>query len=278
MHYTVVSSNQTVLAMVGNDMLSLSIPSADARIGIGRLKWGHAEELGTPAYWCSQAWMWGLEQPDHYRLGKTLEEEVLACLLGGYGIPAEVGLAAYERLRGAIAEDPDALCDPVRTVDLLSAPLDVGARQVRYRFARQKGEYVAAALSGLRSINHDVPDIDLRDALTGLSGIGLKTASWVVRNWRRSDRVAILDVHIVRMARMLHIFPEPWKVERNYREMEKAYLDFASAISAQASMLDSVMWMTMRQLSPAILSSFVAPGYDRRGIRNPPEQFVLQLT
>ena len=121
-------------------------------------------------------------------------------------------------------------------------------------------------------------DIALRDALTGLSGIGVKTASWVVRNWRRSDRVAILDVHIVRMARMLHIFPEPWKVERNYREMEKAYLDFASAISAQASMLDSVMWMTMRQLSPAILSSFVAPGYDRRGIRNPPEQFVLQLT
>lgn len=278
MHYDLTSSNQIVLATVGNDTLSLSLPSADARIGIGRLKWGHAEELGTPAYWRSQAWMWGLEQPDHYRLGKTLEEEVLACLLGGYGIPAEVGLAAYERLRNSIAEDPDMLCDPVRTVELLSEPLDVGARKVRYRFARQKGEYVAAALSGLRSVNHEAPDVDLRDALTGLSGIGLKTASWVVRNWRRSDMVAILDIHIVRVAKMLHLFPKDWKVERNYREMEKAYLDFASAISARSSMLDSVMWMTMRQLSPAILDSFVAPGYDRRNGRNIPEQFVLQLT
>ncbi|KPF73895.1 hypothetical protein IP68_15315 [Blastomonas sp. AAP25] len=278
MHHPVVSSNQTVLAMVGDDTLSLSLPSADTRIGIRRLKWGRAEELGTPAYWCSQVWMWGLEQPDHYKLGKTLEEEVLACLLGGYGIPAEVGLAAYERLRKVAAEDPDALCDPVRTVDLLSSPLDVGARKVRYRFAQQKGKYVAAALSELRSVNHEAPDIELRDALTSLSGIGLKTASWVVRNWRRSDRVAILDIHIVRAAKMLHLFPNAWKVERNYREMEKAYLDFASAISAQPSLLDSVMWMTMRQLSPSILSSFVAPGYDRRSVRKPLEPFVLQLT
>lgn len=278
MHYNAISSNQTVLAMVGADTLSLSLPSADARIGIGRLKWGRAEELGTPAYWCSQVWMWGLEQPDHYRLGKTLEEEVLACLLGGYGIPAEVGLAAYKRLRKAAAENRDALCDPVRTVDLLSAPLDVGTRKVRYRFARQKGKYVAAALAGLRSIDHAAPDIDLRDALTDLPGIGLKTASWVVRNWRRSDMVAILDVHIVRAARMLQLFPQAWKVERNYREMEKVYLDFSCAISAQPSLLDSVMWMTMRQLSPAMLSSFVAPGYDRRSVRKPLEQFVLQLT
>ena len=38
-------------------------------------------------------------KPPGYRLGRTLAEEFAACLLGGHGIPAPVGIAAYERLR-----------------------------------------------------------------------------------------------------------------------------------------------------------------------------------
>ncbi|PZO78330.1 MAG: hypothetical protein DI632_06645 [Sphingomonas hengshuiensis] len=34
--------------------------------------------------------------------------------------------------------------------------------------------------------------------------------------------------------------------------MERAYLAFCRAIGARASILDSVMWMTMRQLPPSI--------------------------
>jgi hypothetical protein len=68
------------------------------------LVWGFAEEIGSPAYWAAQAWMWEVEAPAHYKLGRSLEEELMACLLGGYGIPAEVGLAAYERLRAVNAE------------------------------------------------------------------------------------------------------------------------------------------------------------------------------
>ncbi|WP_198137890.1 hypothetical protein [Verminephrobacter eiseniae] len=42
-------------------------------------------------------------RPAGYKLGRTLAQEVAACLLGGHGIPAPVGLAAYKRLheRGA---------------------------------------------------------------------------------------------------------------------------------------------------------------------------------
>jgi thermostable 8-oxoguanine DNA glycosylase len=96
----------------------------------------------------------------------------------------------------------------------------------------------------------------LRDALVTLPGVGPKTASWIVRNWRGSDEVSILDVHILRAGRTLGIFPEEWRVERNYRELEEAYLAFARDIGARASILDSVMWMTMRRLPPSLVATF----------------------
>lgn len=262
MQYSVSSSNQRVFWVNGEDIRSFDLPSPWDRIGEGRLRWGNVGEVGTPAYWSSQAWLWEQAHPRHYRLGRSLREELLACLLGGYGIPAETGLAAYERLRAVDAEDPEYLTSEDRVGALLSDPLSIGDRQVKYRFAGQKARYVAAALRGLVDIDAEAADVSLRDALTELPGIGLKTASWIVRNWRGSDEVSILDVHIVRIARMLHLFDPALRVERHYRTMEIAYLGFAHTIGARPSMLDSVMWMTMRQLSPSILKGFVAPGFE----------------
>lgn len=204
----------------------------------------------TPAYWAAQSWMWSLEEPEHFRLGRTLVEEMLACILGGYGIPAEVGLAAYDRLRPELS-DPASLADAERVYELLTQPLDVGGRRVRYRFARQKAGYVSAVCRELSDIDDALPDRLLRDRLMRLRGFGPKTASWVVRNWRASDEVAILDIHILRAGNQLGIFRADWRVERHYDLLEGAYLEFAKALDVKASILDSVMWMTMRQLPKA---------------------------
>lgn len=262
MQNRMLSSNQFVVANIGGEIRRFELPPAEARVGFGRLEWGGADEVGSPAYWASQAWMWGEEHPTHYRLGRTLREEVLACLLGGYGIPAEVGLAAFKRLNDIDREDPTELTNPEQVIQLLSEPLTLGDRQIRYRFAAQKGRYVAAALSGLGAIDQNCDDRQLRSKLMGLPGIGAKTASWIVRNWRSSDEVAILDIHIIRAADMLHLFDQKWSVERHYLQIEKAYLEFAKAIGTRASILDSVMWMTMRQMPASLLKIFVAPGYE----------------
>lgn len=231
------------------DFVEHRLPPARQRVVGHDFEWGPAEEIGSPAYWSAQAWMWEIDEPDHYRLGRTLRDELLACLLGGYGIPAEVGLAAYDRLRAA----PDADLEREKLVlEMLLEPLPVGNRHVRYRFARQKARYVAAAIRGLSNLRPDAADRALRDSLVELPGIGLKTASWIVRNWRGSDDVSILDVHIIRAGSALGIFGN-WRVERHYREMEEAYLRFAKAIGARASILDSVMWMTMRELPTSIV-------------------------
>ena len=236
---------QEVLHLSGAQLHRCFLPPADAEISSG-LRWGRFEQLSTPAYWAAQSWMWELEEPTHFKLGKDAREEILACVLGGYGIPAEVGLAAYARLQPKIEtgeiEDEDA----VRAE--LTKPLTVRGRQVRYRFANQKAKYVAAAFRCFDPRVLELDDRGLRDALTELPGIGSKTASWIVRNLRSSDAVAILDVHLLRTGRLLGIFPNGMVVERHYRELEELFLSFADGIRTRASILDSVIWMTVRQL------------------------------
>ena len=249
------ASTQQVCSYREGELVHLTLPAADRRISGHDIQWGAVEEIGSPAYWTAQAWMWELEEPDHYRLGRSLREEVLACILGGYGIPAEVGLAAYARLRAVPGEH---LRDHATAEALLNEPLTVAGRSVRYRFARQKARHVSGSMAGLDMIDAEAPDRHLRDALVGLPGVGPKTASWIVRNWRGSDRVSILDVHIVRACRALGIFHQSWRVERHYTQMEDAYLAFAQAVGARASILDSVIWMTMRRLPLSIIETMIS--------------------
>lgn len=217
----------------------------------------------TPAYWAAQCWMWELGEPDHFRLGRSLAEETLACILGGHGIPAEVGLAAYRRLRQVLHEDRARMADEAALRELLDSPLEVGNRMVRYRFANQKASYIAGAFRELDMIDEGLADRELRDRLTRLRGFGPKTASWIVRNWRASDEVAILDIHILRAGQQLGIFREEWRVERHYSLLEDAYLDFATDLGVRASILDSVMWMTVRQLSRPLPSVSQKPRTSR---------------
>ena len=254
MHVYLNSSIQEVVALTPSGISIKRLPAPHKLVGAGPLVWGRVEEICSPAYWAAQSWMWGLEEPGHYQLGSSLEEEVLACLLGGYGIPAEVGLAAYERLRFELTRDECCLTDAEFVYRLLSQPIVLDGRKVRYRFARQKANNIAAALAGLRKSWYEQSDRQLRDSLMELPGIGPKTASWIVRNWRGSDDVSILDIHILRAGRVLGIFPEKLRVDRHYYLLEDAYLEFARAIETRASVLDSVMWMTMRRLSLAMIA------------------------
>src|SRR3546814_6148465 len=90
-------------------------------------------------------------------------------------------------------------------------------------------------------------------ALPILPGIGPKTASWIVRNRRASDHVAILDVHIVRACSAIGVFPEGAQPARRYADLEQRFLAFCEATQSRASAMDAVMWSTMRSLSRGLL-------------------------
>jgi endonuclease III len=97
-------------------------------------------------------------------------------------------------------------------------------------------------LKVLQSFDEPKEDVALRYHLAELPGIGLKTASWIVRNHLASNEVAVIDVHIVRACRLLGLFPENTDQQRHYKFLETL------AVEMPASLLDAIMWQQMRLL------------------------------
>ncbi len=235
---------QTAAVILGPTVVHFELPSRDEHVLPG-LAWGAVEAFPTPAYWAYQVLARRvIGATIQCRLGETLAEEVCACLLGGHGIPASVGVAAFRALkgsglfRGAASES--------EIFDQLSQPLSVGDRQVRYRFAKQKARYLAVALERLHSTAAPVQTGQvLRNWLMELPGIGPKTASWVARNWLAADDVAILDIHILRAGLLGGFLTPQLTVERHYLELEEEFLRFSAAIGTRPSELDAVIWFEM---------------------------------
>ena len=251
---------QSAVVLTHPGMIQVQLPHPQMPLMDGIL-WGALDAFPTPAYWHYQVVSRRLAgRPAPYRLGRSLAEEVGACLLGGHGIPATVGLAAYSSLR-----ERGAFSGEVHSQETLEAwlrePLIVGERHLNYRFAAQKAKYLAAALPMLRDAPAFTVGRDLRDWLLQLAGIGPKTASWIARNWLDADDVAILDIHIMRLGQVIGLFPRDFTVERHYLELEGLFLQFSTALGVRASELDAVMWHEMAS-SPAV-AGFVMDQLER---------------
>lgn len=225
--------------------IRVELPPAEAHVLPGH-PWGDAGGLFTPAYWAANSRLFAAtSDAKPHRLGGSLAEEMAACLLGGYGMPAELGLAAFARLRG------DGLLyagvSAAKLEGALSHPFRVNGRIIHYRFPRQKARYLADCLVAI-----DRKDLVaatgryLRDALQEFPGIGPKTASWIARNWLDADDVAILDVHIVHAMKLLSLI-ESVVLPRDYGTVEAIFLRFANAVGVRPSILDAVMWQHMRR-------------------------------
>lgn len=243
---------QTVRSLIKNQYSEHYLPNPNQEVMRG-VPWGRFEELFTPAYWASQVWMRRANYTKTaHRLGTTIQEEVAACLLGGHGIPAEVGIAAYNAIRAqGLLSRPG--ITQIQFERALEEPLCVKGRRVHYRFPRQKSRYLTCAMARLWS---DAPqaqtDRAFRDWLLELPGIGLKTASWITRNWLDSDSVAIIDVHLYRAGLLAGFFRETDRVEKHYREMETSFIEFARAIGARTSVLDAIIWSDMKAIGKLV--------------------------
>lgn len=238
---------QVVYSILGGELRVLKLPRPHDYVVPG-VPWGSFDVLMTPAYWRSQAWQHdALGTYQKLRLGNSLHEEVAACLLGGYGMPAELGLAAFERLRTLRLLDAVPSASVVENA--LSEPFRChSGRTRRYRFPRQKAKYLVACLARLRGMREPDDDLEFRDALAELPGIGLKTASWIVRNYRASNSVAIIDVHVLRAGQRAGFFKPHLAPQTDYRELESSFLNFADAMETPAALLDSLIWDQMRRM------------------------------
>jgi N-glycosylase/DNA lyase len=234
-------------------MTSLDCPGELIRLRVAcstlLFHWGHPHLLGTPAYWVDQA---RYERTTTFKLGNNLLEEVAACLLGGYGMPAAVGLTAFQALRSSelIRIDPPPFAFEIEQV--LRTPLALPENRVmRYRFPRQRAERLASCLHRLGAGNVPEDPLELRDWLLSLPGIGPKTASWIVRNHCASSEVAIIDVHVRRAGIAAGFFSPEWTLPRNYVQFEQAFLEIARIGQVPAAVLDACIWRQLQSLGRA---------------------------
>lgn len=210
--------------------------------------WGSPEHFNTPGYWAVRC-RWEDENPDYVAGNHDLVREVAFCLLGGFGIRYEVNQAAFARLetRGFFDRPPCSATEAAIRQWLLE-PLTVGDRSVRYRFPNQRARRLALMASFFEANDLSLLEGDLlRDALMSIEGVGPKTASWIVRNCRGSDEVAIIDVHLVRACTAMGIFPEGISLPRDYAMLEARFLAFSRAIGIRPSVLDAVIWSEVRK-------------------------------
>jgi thermostable 8-oxoguanine DNA glycosylase len=209
--------------------------------------------MGTAAYWIATA-DFALangypESTRRHQLGSTLREEVAACVLGGFGMPFELGLAAFRAIRdkGMLVEARHAHADEIEEV--LRKPLIVGGTARRYRFPSQRASRLARCLAFLDAGTFPAEPLQLRDWLLDAPGIGPKTASWIVRNHLDCDDVAILDIHVMRAGVTTGVFDCNWNATRNYLLAEAFFLEWARLGGVRASHLDATIWSEQAAVS-----------------------------
>ena len=211
--------------------------------------WGRPEWVPSAAYWAILA-----ATADEARHGfsdkdLTLAQEVGFCLLGGYGITAELNKAYFDLLRDEGVFETKSFRSAEEIEVLLRRPAQIDGRPRRYRFPRQKSARISQALERLKMMTPQLDDhLAFRRDLMAIPGIGPKTASWIVRNWLESDKVAILDIHVLRAGELIGLFDRNYTLPRDYERLERRFLDFCDALGVRASLMDAIIWTEMREL------------------------------
>lgn len=273
--------SQTIRYWIDNSEIRRELPDADVAV-IQGVCWGEPWALFTPSYWLSQLWMSGLERSTHspYKARGSLTDELVFCMLGGYGITAELATAAFEACRDT--QLISCLDSSERAwSDQLMRPLVVNGRQQHYRYPNQKARFLAGAMAYLR--DHSMEGYhgkELRDQLLKIPGVGPKTAGWVTRNYDDSDEVAILDIHMIRAGLLCNLFAPEQRVERDYFEMERRFLEFCRALDARPAVLDCLIWDQMRIYGPAALGALrqkFAAASSERQLPQAPVQMRLRV-
>lgn len=191
---------------------------------------------------------------NHIARHPDFQDALLFCLLGGFGICYELNQSAATRVASLdpfdTAWDESELTQ--RLVSMLSLPLFEPRRTDgslrRYRFPVRKASLI---LKSRRWLSEQAPILDRltsldseherRQVLCECPGIGMKTASWLLRNAGLGDNLAIIDIHISRAllaSRRIDVCILP----NDYLAAETAFLQWCDEIGAPPAAFDLFVW------------------------------------
>jgi N-glycosylase/DNA lyase len=194
---------------------------------------------------------------------EALRSELIFCLLGGFGVPFELALSAAQLVETINPFDggwdspslQDTLLRELERPQFEPRKKDGTCR--RYRYPARKSELLVRArdwVVGRETLAKDLveepSESKRRDVLCECPGIGLKTASWILRNLGLGRDLAIVDVHI------LHALQSAGRVgavrlPRDYFLVEERFCAWCSELGARAAAFDLFLWEWQRGHVPA---------------------------
>lgn len=215
------------------------------------VKWGSYDVFGTAAFWVDQTVRGRYADRVAAMASRAdIESEIVYCLLGGFGVTAELAHAAHQVVLDVLASEPEATAETIE--ERLRRPLSGG--HGRYRFPRQRAARIASALERVRADPPPDDPHELRRYLLDLQGVGPKTAAWIVRNVTGSADMAIIDIWLIRAMTWIGVFRPEWRVDQHYDLFEEAFLQYAAHGSVQPGALDLCIWEESRIVGPSYFS------------------------
>lgn len=190
----------------------------------------------------------------------NVDDEFLFCLLGGHGVTFELAQSAVEILRHleifkghwSVGELEAKLASELAKPQFHPVRRDGSLRQ--YRYPRRKAYLVARAAAWVAErgpLLEAILGLDSagarRDFLCECPGVGLKTASWLLRNIGLGGSLAIVDVHVLRAltaARRICNVTLP----KDYRWVEQLFLRWCDELGAPPAAFDLMLWEWQRSL------------------------------
>lgn len=183
-----------------------------------------------------------------------LHDELLFCLLGGFGVSFELASSAsvclktlqpFEASWSSTNLEQRLLCE-LRLPQFAPRCADGSLR--RYRFPAQRSktivkarEWLLAQADLLETLIAFERDAKRRAYLCDCPGVGPKTASWILRNLGLSSHLAIIDIHVARALKAAHKIDDH-RLPRDYELVERAFLDWCEELNAPANAFDLFLW------------------------------------
>jgi N-glycosylase/DNA lyase len=211
-----------------------------------------------------RAW---LDEKDAYglltaRLEVTSEvavrRELVFCVLGGHAVSFELALSATDAVMG-LAPFHESWAESQlkqRVVDELSTPQfeprHKDGELRRHRFPIRKANLLIQARSWVLAQGEltqclaAIADEDSRRKwLCECPGLGLKSASWLLRTTGLAANLAVLDVHVLR-AMAEHSEFECVRLPRDYTRLEQRFRDWCVELGTTVAALDLFLWQWER--------------------------------
>lgn len=124
-----------------------------------------------------------------------------------------------------------------------------GKQLYNYLVKSKLGQYKRIEESFKKVVDLNLDSVTV-DELVRVKGIGPKTARFFVMHSRKDERVATLDVHILKWLREQGVENVPSQTPQNsltYNRLEKAFLELAEKMGRKPAELDLQIWREKSQ-------------------------------